>query len=188
MVDEHEDSPSSTGAFRRLIEDIYGATASRSRAIEKALQEIQQSPHLAEQAILYAVQVGLRMARMKQRTQIAQTAEAAPLLENGTATPPPTPRNRRYVDEQTQAQMQSRPLHLLLWPLSTGKLLKNATKEEIQADAQVYLRQGATLLHRGRFLGLLADSLEPGQKPSQIRMTEKDCLKFWQRAHREGGR
>ncbi len=52
--------------------------------------------------------------------------------------------------------------NLMMFPLPGGKVLGTATLEDVQKASAFYTEQGADMMHKGRWLGMIASRLKPG--------------------------
>lgn len=72
----------------------------------------------------------------------------------------------------------------LAWPLRTGKLLGAATREEVSAEATEFHASAKQMKHRGDWLTLIVDRLEPGQIVGDV-LTSDDLRKMQEAAGAE---
>jgi len=68
-------------------------------------------------------------------------------------------------------------LGLMAFPLWGGKLLREATKEEVLEDSQKWIKQGSDMVKKGRWLQMVADHVPPGKKVGDV-LTEAKLQKF----------
>lgn len=57
---------------------------------------------------------------------------------------------------------------LLNFPLAGGRRLRDATRDEVSAQAALYATTGADMMHKARWLGRIADLMDDGQTVAEV--------------------
>lgn len=109
---------------------------------------------VADEAIDEAVNTFVQSAHRGERTAIVLYYKRAKLE---------APKSKMDFSSVTKALSNTHKRMFLDFPLAKGLKLRDATKEQVQAQVQVYASQGETLLHRARWLERIAKIVKPGQ-------------------------
>lgn len=88
------------------------------------------------------------------------------------------------ADMQERVQKANERYLFLYWPMMSGKLLQDATKEEVLSDSMRYRKNAEGNARNARFMALVGEGLRDGATVGE-RYTEKQLAKLMQKVRDE---
>lgn len=152
-----EETTSLSGLARRFLDEADGSTYAATQALQaKIASDKALRAAIASEAIMAATYAAVQKEVRQDRRSIWESAGSPQRSKTGVAALAEGIRNS-----------------LMDFPLSGGVRLRDATREEVEAQSSLYASVARDTGHKARWLALIAGRINPGQKVGSA-LTEAD--------------
>lgn len=153
-----------SGLARDALAEFDGdVSAAKNHLVSRLESERWLLEAVADQAISEAVNTFVQAGHRQDRAAIVRSA----------------PKAKINFGKVTKALKNTHQRMFLDFPLAGGVKLRDATKEQVEAQVRSYTSQGETLLHRARWLERIARMVKPGQVVGKA-VNEAKAMKLFQ--------
>lgn len=161
--EEKEKSPSET--VHVLAEMVYLDDGYSELSVEKLARLFCKQPQLQQYLLRQAAKDALTYVQRAARSKISGGSP-------------------RVYSKEMQESVQIALGKYMSWPMMNGKMLADADRDEVQADAASYQANAEGNLRNARFLTFVANGLKEGQTVSDV-FTEAKLAKLMAKARGE---
>lgn len=165
MAKKNQKAPES---IIELCDSVYEEHGNTHASVELVYQSLRANEEFRDRALRLAAHEGLLDAQRRKRHVAVQEG-----VRN----------SQTFYSSEQQRRTVEKVRGLLAWPLTTGKILRDATKEEILIDSSKFLKMGKANVRNAWFLRKVAESLEDGETGAKLE--EKTLQDLYLKAEEE---